>query len=89
MTPRLLQIARRKLRDAALWREAWIESEKQLDLYIARWASKLLLVETVKGKTRARHLTPDEIESTMRDSATPSATTLRRPLATPPRLTDT
>lgn len=78
VTPRLLRIARRKLRDAALWREFRIESDKQLDRHIARWAKKLLLVETVNGKTRARHLTPDEIESAIQGSATPSAAPRKR-----------
>jgi hypothetical protein len=53
-------------------RELRIESDKQLDRYIARWASKLLLVETAKGKVRARHLTPDELESAVQGSATAS-----------------
>lgn len=72
--PRLLQLARRRLRRLANWRGAWIESEKQLDRYIERWARKLLLVETVKGRVRARHLTPDEIENACSKSATASAT---------------
>lgn len=76
--PRLLRLARRKLRHAVLMRELWIESEKQLDRYIERWARKLLLVETVKGRVRARHLTPDEIESAIQGSATASADTRNR-----------
>ena len=74
--PRLLRLLRRKLSHAAPMREFRIVSDKQLDRYIERWAGKLLLVETVKGKIRARHLTPDEIESAC--SKSPTATAITR-----------
>lgn len=61
--PRLLRLARRRLRHAAVMRGLRIESEKQLDRYIARWASKLLIVEPVQGKVRVRHLTPNELRT--------------------------
>lgn len=76
--PRLLRLARHRLHHAALMRQLWIESEKQLDRHMARWAKKLILLDTVDGEARARRLTPEEIEILVQKPPSASADNRRR-----------
>ena len=76
--PRLLRLARHRLRLAAIMRQLWIESEKQLDRHMARWAKKLILLDTVDGEARARRLTPEEIEILVQKPTSASADDRRR-----------